>query len=64
MSGPVLCSSVLWPATDTAVAVQAATVTALFMSGAWFARRNRDLLAFVGGLAALTGAAMALRTLH
>jgi hypothetical protein len=54
----------LLPRTD-AGAVAQAVAAAVATAGALIAvRRNRDLVWFVGGLAALTFAWFALRTLH
>jgi hypothetical protein len=54
----------LLPRTDAGAMAQA-VAAAVATAGALIAvRRNRDLLWFVGGLAALTFAWFALRTLH
>jgi hypothetical protein len=57
-------ASVLVPASDAAVYVQTLTAAIIFAVGLWLSRGNRSLMTFVGGLAILTAAGMALRTLH
>ncbi len=52
------------PRTDAGAFTQAAVVAALFSAALWRARRNRDVLTFVAGLATITFAWFALRTLH
>ncbi len=64
MSATTVLASVLLPATDRAVYTQAVVAAMVFAAVAWLVRRNRDLLMFVGGLATVTAAAMALRTVH
>lgn len=52
------------PRTDAGVFVQVALALAAFGAALWRVRRNRDLLTFVVGLATLTFALIAVRTLH
>lgn len=52
------------PRTDAGAFTQAAVASALFGLGLWRVRRNRDVLTFVAGLATITFAWFALRTLH
>jgi hypothetical protein len=54
----------LLPRTDAGVAVQALVVTLLAVAGLVLTWRNRDLRLFVGGLAMITYAWMALRMVH
>ncbi len=54
----------LLPRTDGGVLVQV-VVAVVFFTGLGFAvRRNRDLVVFVSGLATITAAWFALRTVH
>lgn len=52
------------PRTDAGALVQVVVAICVFAPGVWFVRRDRDLRAFVAGLATLTFAWFALRTLH
>lgn len=52
------------PRTDAGAFTQAAVAAGLFGVALWRARRNRDVLTFVAGLATITFAWFALRTLH
>jgi hypothetical protein len=52
------------PRTDAGAFTQAAVAGALFGVVLWRVRRNREILTFVAGLATLTFAWFALRTLH
>ncbi len=52
------------PRTDAGALAQAAVAALLFGIGLWRARHNRDVLTFVAGLATITVAWFALRTLH
>lgn len=54
----------VFPTTDRAVVVQALVALTLYGIAAFAVRRNRELLLFVAGLAALTFGFMGLRTLH
>ena len=54
----------LLPRTDAGVAVQAIVVTVLAVIALALTWRNRDLRLFAGGLAMITYAWMALRTVH
>jgi hypothetical protein len=54
----------LLPRTDAGVVAQAVIVTALAVVALVLTWRNRDLRLFVGGLAMITYAWMALRTVH
>ena len=52
------------PRTDAGAFTQAAVAAAVFGVALWRARHNRDVLTFVAGLATITFAWFALRTLH
>lgn len=52
------------PRTDAGAFVQAAIAVPIFGIAVWQVRHNRDIRAFVVGLATLTFAWFALRTLH
>lgn len=52
------------PRTDAGAFTQAAVALPLFGLALWHVRRNRDVLTFVAGLAMMTVAWFALRTLH
>ena len=52
------------PATDAGVYAQAVGAFLAYGLALFLVRRNRDLLVFVVGLATITFALMALRTLH
>lgn len=52
------------PRTDPGAVAQAAAALPLFGFALWRTRRNRDILTFVAGLATITLAWFALRTLH
>ena len=54
----------LLPRTDGGVLVQVVVAVVLFTGLGFAVRRNRDLVVFVSGLAALTAAWFALRTVH
>jgi hypothetical protein len=54
----------LLPRTDAGALAQAVTAAVLYTGALVAVRRNRDLLWFVGGLATLTFAWFALRTVH
>ena len=54
----------LLPRTDGGVLVQVVVAVVLFTGLGFAVRRNRDLLVFVAGLATITAAWFALRTLH
>lgn len=55
---------ILLPRTDAGALAQAVTAGVVFTGALVAVRRNRDLLWFVGGLATLTFAWFALRTVH
>ena len=57
-------TDLLLPRTDAGVVVQVVILAAVFALALWAARRNRDAMVFVGGLAVFTGGLLALRTLH
>lgn len=52
------------PRTDAGVFVQVAVAVPVFAIALWWVRHNRDLRTFVVGVATLTFAWFALRTLH
>lgn len=52
------------PKTDAGVLAQAVGAAVLFAAAAIVVRRNRELLVFVAGLASITAAWFALRTVH
>lgn len=52
------------PRTDAAVLVQVVVALLVFGLALWKVRHDRDLRTFVAGLATLTLALFALRTLH
>lgn len=52
------------PRTDVGALAQAVVAAVVFGSALVALRRNRDLVWFVGGLAAITFAWFALRTVH
>ncbi len=52
------------PRTDAGVFVQAAIAVPVFGIAVWRVRHNRDIRTFVVGVATLTFAWFALRTLH
>ena len=54
----------LLPRTDAGVLAQTVTAALVYTGALVAVRRNRDLLWFVGGLATLTFAWFALRTIH
>lgn len=54
----------LLPATDGGVYAQAVGLVVVIVVALVVVRRNRDLVVFVAGVAVLTAALMALRTLH
>lgn len=54
----------LLPRTDAGVLAQLIVAVVVFGALAVAVRRNRDLLVFVGGLATVTAAWFALRTVH
>jgi hypothetical protein len=54
----------LLPRTDAGAAAQAVAAAVLFTGALVAVRRNRDLVWFVAGLATLTFAWFALRTVH
>lgn len=54
----------LLPRTDAGALSQAVTAAVVYMAALVSVRRNRDLMWFVGGLASLTFAWFALRTVH
>ena len=57
-------TELLLPRTDAGVLAQTVTAGAVYAAALVAVRRNRELLWFVGGLAALTLGLFALRTLH
>ncbi len=57
-------TDLLLPRTDGGVALQALIVTVLAAVGLVMTWRNRDLRLFVGGVAMMTYAWMALRAVH
>jgi len=63
---PVLVSlsELISPRTDNAVVVQVVALIALSVPAMWLARRNRDVLTFVVGLAVFLFAMIAVRILH
>lgn len=52
------------PRTDAGALAQAIGAAVLFAAAAIAVRRNRELLVFVAGLASITAAWFALRTVH
>ncbi|MDZ7675330.1 MAG: hypothetical protein U5K30_09705 [Acidimicrobiales bacterium] len=54
----------LLPRTDGGVLLQVVVAVVFFTVVGFSVRRNRDLLVFVSGLAAITAAWLALRTVH
>jgi hypothetical protein len=52
------------PRTDAGALVQLVVAICVFAPARWFVRQDRDLRAFVAGLATLTFAWFALRTVH
>ncbi len=54
----------LLPRTDGGVLVQVVVAVVSFAGLGFAVRRNRDLLVFVSGLATITAAWFALRTVH
>ena len=52
------------PRTDAGAFLQAAIAVPIFGIALWRVRHNRDIRSFVAGLATLTFAWFALRTLH
>ena len=54
----------LLPRTDAGALAQAVGAAVLFAAAAIAVRRNRELLVFVAGLASITAAWFALRTVH
>jgi hypothetical protein len=54
----------LLPRTDAGVAAQVIGAAVVFVVAGVLVRRSRDLLWFVGGLASVTFAWFAVRTLH
>jgi hypothetical protein len=54
----------LLPRTDAGALAQTVTAAVVYTGALVAVRRNRDLLWFVGGLATLTFAWFALRTIH
>lgn len=54
----------LLPRTDAGALAQAVGAAVLFAAAAVAVRRNRELLVFVAGLASITAAWFALRTVH
>jgi hypothetical protein len=52
------------PRTDAGVHFQTVVAVVVFSAALWWTRRNRDLLTFVAGLATITFAWFALRTVH
>jgi hypothetical protein len=54
----------LLPRTDAGVAAQVIGAVVVFVVAGVLVRRSRDLLWFVGGLASVTFAWFAVRTLH
>ncbi len=52
------------PRTDAGAFAQAAVALLLFGCALWRVRHNRDVLTFVAGLAVMTFAWFALRTVH
>jgi hypothetical protein len=59
-----LVVEILLPRTDAGALAQAVTAAVVYLGALVAVRRNRDLLWFVGGLATLTFALFALRTVH
>lgn len=57
-------TDLLLPRTDAGALAQAIGAGVLYATAAVGVRRNRDLLVFVAGLASITAAWFALRTLH
>lgn len=55
---------ILLPRTDAGVLAQAAGAVVMFAGAGFAVRRQRDLLVFVVGLAVITAAWFALRTVH
>jgi hypothetical protein len=54
----------LLPRTDAGVLVQVVVAVVFYTALGFAVRRNRDLLVFVSGLATITAAWFALRTVH
>lgn len=54
----------LLPRTDAGVLAQVVGAVVIYGALAFAVRRNRDLLVFVAGLATITAAWFALRTVH
>lgn len=54
----------LLPRTDAGALAQAAVAVVVFVVAGFVLRRQRELLVFVAGLAMITGAWFALRTVH
>ena len=57
-------TDLLLPRTDAGVLAQVVVLAAVFALALWAARRNRDAMVFVGGVAVFTAGLVALRTLH
>ncbi len=55
---------ILLPTTDAGVAAQFVLLLVITLTGAWFARHNKDVLRLVVGLALLTAGLMAIRAIH
>lgn len=59
-----LISDLLHPRTDQAVFIQLGVIVSAWLVSAWFARRNRDVLHFVTGLALIALAWRGLSATH
>jgi hypothetical protein len=57
-------ADLLLPRTDAGALVQLVVAICVFAPALWVVRQDRDLRAFVAGLATLTFAWFALRTVH
>lgn len=55
---------ILLPTTDAGVAAQYGLLLVIALTGAWFARQNKDVLRLVIGLTLLTAGLMAIRAIH
>ena len=57
-------TDLLLPRTDAGVLAQVVVLATVFALALWAARRNRDAMVFVAGVAVFTAGLVALRTLH
>jgi len=55
---------ILLPTTDAGVAAQFGLLLVVAVTGAWFARHNKDVLRLVVGLTLLAAGLMAVRAIH